>query len=231
MRIKKLFASVLAGAMALCYLVMPVGAAVELDGTGDNTDLFYSTDTTIDLTTADTIVVHAYCSDTNYGWNNGSFVVQTTTSWAWIQKQFGGYECENYPSWFPEGSVVIEEEGGFDVTISLEGYVGEGFKFIYSIEASDAFSIESVDIYAGSTLLATWADYEWTYPDVLTIELTDDQLAAVEYTVTLENSDGATATITDSTYVSDASGNYIEIDLSDIPDSQTVTVQDVDFTY
>ena len=234
MKLKKLFAGVLAGAMVLGCSVMPSSAATTLDAvtSGSTGTILESSSTTIDLTTADTIVVHANCSDTGWGWNNGSFVAQTTTSWAWIQVQYGGSECDGQ-SWFPSGSVVVSEAGDFDVTVSLAGYVGEGFNLLYSTEAS-AFSVTSVDIYAGSTLLATWEDGTWTaapstYDTTLTYEITEDNLAASSYTVTLTNTDGDTTTYTNNTYYVSGSSYYIGIDITDIPSDQTVSITSVDF--
>ena len=227
MRTKKLFAGVLAGAMVVGCMVVPASALEPVDFTDsftltlnsgeDNMIQFYMSDFYVDDTSVVDSVTFTYSGDlSSQGWTGGGGSVG-----------FG----DGYGNWYQEDFEITADTEtvtiDFDVdTMSYGDIIQIGLWWASgdSIDVTD-FTVN----YTTGTVT--------THDSSLTYDITEDDIANYDsYTVTLVNVDGEKATVTDNTYCTtvdsetgEVTGYYIEIDVTDIPAAQRVSIDSVVF--
>lgn len=163
MKMKKMAAAAIAGIM-MTAMALPVSAATsiydteESGWTSNNEFLTNSSSEFSGINFGElgltSVTFHANCADLNWGWSNGQFNSNSNTG-GWQQVSFGGSEAN--------ADVTITEVGNFDVTVPVQPNEGGWFNLGWGTGSGEGvFSIESIDFYAGETLLGTWADSVWT---------------------------------------------------------------------
>ena len=160
MKTRKIFA-VLSSAALAAALAIPASASTPLaETTTGAPDYTWSWETLFDNTTgvdfseggATKIVINGTATDLNYGWNNGAFATNCNGG-GWQSVTFGG---EN-----SDVSVKITEVGAFVVEVPFTPS-DAWFEIKYGGVPANSFAVDSIDVYAGTTLLGTWEDGVYT---------------------------------------------------------------------
>ncbi|MBD5157389.1 MAG: hypothetical protein HDT13_07140, partial [Butyrivibrio sp.] len=120
-----------------------------------------------DLTGVDSVKVHVCAIDLNYGWNSMQIY---TNGAAWVQKSYGASETSS--------DVTLDATGEFTATVSLTPDSDGWFEIGFGYTAADAFIVEGIEFYAGSTYLGTYADGAFTQRKVESTVLGSEYSAA-----------------------------------------------------
>lgn len=232
MNFKKVLAGVCVGAMTMAAAASTVSAVGfgSADGSWAQAAIISNADIAdvnfgeLGLTS---VVIHANVADLNWGWNNGQFYSNSNNG-GWQQVSFGGTETG--------ANVILQDVGDFTVTVPVEPNEGGWFEIGWGTGASEGvFSYSAVDFYAGDVQLGTWTEEagyvaaKTSYDATLTYAISEADLAADSYVVTLTNKAGQSAAIEGNTYFVEDGKYYIGVDVSDIPADEEVTISGVEF--
>ncbi len=164
MKLKKLFAGLVASAMAVSTMASMTAfeatAAVDIynaDGAWEWTSVVSNAsipDYNFGALGLTSVKINTTCTDINWGWNNAAYYSNANTS-GWKQVSFGGKE-QNV-------DVEFESAGDYSVEVPVEPNSGGWFDIGYACSLKTvAFQLNSIDFYAGDTLLGTWEDGKYT---------------------------------------------------------------------
>lgn len=232
MNFKKVLAGVCIGAMTMAVCASTVSAydIGSADGSWAQGTIISNTDIAdvnfgeLGLTS---VTFHATATDLNWGWNNGMFTSNSNNG-GWNQVSFGGTETG--------ADIILTDAGDFTVSVPVVPNEGGWFELGWGSGASEgAFSFSAIDFYAGDALLGTWTEEDGyaaaktAYDTTLTYAITEADLSADSYVVTLTNKAGQTAAIEGNTYFVEDGKYYIGVDISDIPADEEVTITGVEF--
>ncbi len=216
MRIKKLLAGVLAGAMALSTMVIGVVAD---PGTINGQ-----------------IVFNGYTTGWG-GWNGYCSDYDVTTFTATVQDIMDANSITDIDEF--GGALVqmwnVEEEFTCYYEISINGELFDSGILDVETASGSQFAQINGPTYGGDVTDVTdeiTVTLSTTYDTTLTEEISaDDVELATSYEVTLANSEGTETTITNNTYFEDDGKYYIGVDITDIPADETVTITSVEMIY
>ncbi|MBD5116556.1 MAG: hypothetical protein HDT48_03455, partial [Ruminococcaceae bacterium] len=165
MKMKKILAGVLAGAMAVASIAItnvfaddktanvPIASP---DGEWTEIKLVDSSSPEmegVDVVGVDKVIFNAVAWDINYGWNNGAFYSNSNGA-SYKSVKFGGAECEV--------DVLLEKVGKFSVEVEID--ITDGwFELGGGTSTTEgAFELESIEFYKGSEKVGTWANNQFT---------------------------------------------------------------------